>query len=242
MKILKNSPQKNAVVIGETKFCLHCIEYLIDKDWNILAVISSDEIVINALKQKSIPIISLYEFASSIKSFNNNFYLFSIINPNIIPNHIISNNRLIYAFNYHDSLLPKYAGINSTTWAIINNEKVHGITWHLISSGIDEGDILVQRSVELEDNESVLSLNLKCTNTAYLAFIELIDKIAKTELLVQTQNIDKKSYFGRNYIPNNYAILQNNQNMKPLQYRLKIYSYKFLVNFLCYFSKISIFN
>jgi amino acid transporter len=30
--------------------------------------------------------------------------------------------------------------------------------------------------------------------------------------------------------------------MKPLQYRLKIYSYKFLVNFLCYFSKISIFN
>jgi len=29
---------------------------------------------------------------------------------------------------------------------------------------------------------------------------------------------------------------------KPLQYRLKIYSYKFLVNFLCYFSKISIFN
>jgi hypothetical protein len=31
-------------------------------------------------------------------------------------------------------------------------------------------------------------------------------------------------------------------NRKPLQYRLKIYSYKFLVNFLCYFSKISIFN
>jgi len=35
-----------------------------------------------------------------------------------------------------------------------------------------------------------------------------------------------------------YLFLVTTTLMKPLQYRLKIYSYKFLVNFLCYFSKI----
>ena len=45
------------------------------------------------------------------------------------------------AINFHDGPLPRYAGLNAPVWAILNREPAHGVTWHLIEGGIDEGDI-----------------------------------------------------------------------------------------------------
>ncbi|UCD38373.1 MAG: methionyl-tRNA formyltransferase, partial [Fidelibacterota bacterium] len=52
--------------------------------------------------------------------------------------------------NCHAGKLPFYRGRNVINWAIINNEKVIGITVHYIDDGIDTGDIILQRDLPIE--------------------------------------------------------------------------------------------
>jgi methionyl-tRNA formyltransferase len=46
--------------------------------------------------------------------------------------------------NVHYSLLPKYRGMHSTVWAILNGEKYCGCTVHLMNEFIDDGPIVAQ--------------------------------------------------------------------------------------------------
>jgi methionyl-tRNA formyltransferase len=49
-----------------------------------------------------------------------------------------------FAINYHNSPLPKYAGLYATSSAILNDEKQYAITWHIMSEVINAGKILKQ--------------------------------------------------------------------------------------------------
>ena len=48
--------------------------------------------------------------------------------------------------------------MNTPAWAIINGEDSHGITWHVIEGGVDEGDILAQRMVLIAEDERTLGV------------------------------------------------------------------------------------
>ena len=60
--------------------------------------------------------------------------------------------------NVHASLLPKYRGSAPVNWALINGETVTGVTTMLTDKGMDTGDILMQREIEIlpEDNAGTL--------------------------------------------------------------------------------------
>jgi methionyl-tRNA formyltransferase len=66
-----------------------------------------------------------------------------------------------YPINFHGSLLPKYRGRTPHIWSIINNENKTGITAHYIEKGCDEGDIIFQEQMIIEDHHTgfdILSL------------------------------------------------------------------------------------
>lgn len=60
--------------------------------------------------------------------------------------------------NTHDSLLPKYAGFAPITWALINGEERVGITAHEMDGELDTGDIIGQRSVAVEPQDTSATL------------------------------------------------------------------------------------
>ncbi|HYU46124.1 MAG TPA: methionyl-tRNA formyltransferase [Terriglobales bacterium] len=64
--------------------------------------------------------------------------------------------------NLHASLLPKYRGAAPIQWAIANGESTTGVTTMLIDAGLDTGDILLQRElpIELDDTAETLSPKL----------------------------------------------------------------------------------
>lgn len=70
------------------------------------------------------------------------------------------------AVNFHDGPLPRYAGLNAPVWAILNGETQHGISWHLIEGGVDEGDVLEARSFEIQSTDTALTLNTRCFEAA----------------------------------------------------------------------------
>lgn len=60
--------------------------------------------------------------------------------------------------NVHYAPLPKYRGRANVNWALINGEQFAAITIHMISPGLDEGNILFQESIEIGESDDVTSL------------------------------------------------------------------------------------
>ena len=66
-----------------------------------------------------------------------------------------------HAINIHPAILPKYKGVHPLPLIITNNEKVHGITAHLIEEKIDEGKIIMIKKFKINKfstNESLQDL------------------------------------------------------------------------------------
>jgi methionyl-tRNA formyltransferase len=56
--------------------------------------------------------------------------------------------------NLHASLLPRYRGAAPIQWAIANGEMVTGATTMRLDQGLDTGDILLQRSLPIEPDQT----------------------------------------------------------------------------------------
>ena len=98
----------------------------------------------------------------------------------LIEEDVIS--KFEFPINFHGSLLPKYRGRTPHVWAIINNEKKTGITAHFIDKDCDSGDILLQRGVDILEDDTGGSILEK--------FFELYPKMV-VEVILQ---LDTKSY------------------------------------------------
>ena len=62
------------------------------------------------------------------------------------------------AINVHFSLLPKYRGAAPVNWAIVHGERTTGVTTMQMDVGLDTGPILMQRSMEIGDDETAIEL------------------------------------------------------------------------------------
>jgi len=114
------------------------------------------------------------------------------------------------AINYHDALLPRYAGVNATSWALMNGEKTHGVTWHVMTAMVDAGNILKQISVEINSDETTFTLNGKCYEAAICSFAQLIDELSSGQALGRKPNLDERTYFGRYKKPRAGGVLSFN--------------------------------
>lgn len=56
--------------------------------------------------------------------------------------------------NVHPSMLPKYRGPAPIQWAILNGDKTTGVTIMYLNEKMDAGDIITQKEVEIEENET----------------------------------------------------------------------------------------
>ena len=90
------------------------------------------------------------------------------------------NNFLKYCLIvFHDSLLPKYRGFAPTPTAIMCGETKIGITALLAVEGIDEGDIVLQKEIEVGDDDYICDIINKESHVCADMMIEII-KLAET--------------------------------------------------------------
>lgn len=101
----------------------------------------------------SIPIVSL----ESVYAIPDLIFL-SLEFDTIIHPHLFQSNRL---FNIHFSLLPKYRGMYTSAWPILNNESESGVTLHCIDQGIDTGDVIDQKAFPIQMTDTAKDLYLK---------------------------------------------------------------------------------
>ena len=82
-------------------------------------------------------------------------------------------------YNTHPSLLPKYAGMMGDKiheQVLEDEEKYAGCTIHRVSDELDGGEIVLQRKVLVDSEDSVESLRLKVQKQEMLGFCELLER------------------------------------------------------------------
>ena len=79
--------------------------------------------------------------------------------------------------NVHGSLLPKYRGAAPVQYAVINGDKVSGVTIMKTEAGIDTGDILAMKSVEIGENETAGELFDRLSALGAELLVDTLDKL-----------------------------------------------------------------
>ncbi len=187
--------QFSCFLIGEGTLPIQCAELLLERGHQIFGVISPDASISSWAKAKDIPHIQPTDNLIAFLRQQPFDYLFNIVNRSLLPKEILELPRQL-AINYHDAPLPKYAGLNATSWALMHREKSHGVTWHVISDMVEGGDILKQVAIDIADNDTAFSLNGKCYEAAIRSFEELVDEISRGQALANKQNLDERTYLG----------------------------------------------
>lgn len=177
------------IFMGTPDFAKESLEAIYNARHEILAVVTNQDKP-KGRGMKMIP-TPVKEFAleKELKIFqpekvkNNTDFINEIkkLNPDIIcvvaygkilPKEILEIPKL-GCINVHASLLPKYRGAAPIQWAILNGDKTTGVTTMYMDEGMDTGDMILKKEVEIADNETTG---------------ELWDRLSKIggELLVET--------------------------------------------------------
>ena len=115
------------------------------------------------------------EFSPEIRKLNPD--LFVVVAFRILPPEVFELPPQ-GTINLHSSLLPKYRGAAPINWAIINGEKETGVTTIMIQQKVDTGDIILQKKVQIGDDETAGELHDKLANLGAELLLESINLIA----------------------------------------------------------------
>lgn len=96
--------------------------------------------------------------------------------------------------NIHASLLPKYRGAGPIQWAIIDGERETGITIMQMEKGLDTGDILLQKSISIDEKETGDSLHDKLAVLGAELIVDAIPKIETGAITPVKQKDEDSSY------------------------------------------------
>src|SRR5467141_171606 len=96
--------------------------------------------------------------------------------------------------NLHASLLPKYRGAAPINWAIVNGETRTGLTTMRIDAGMDTGEMLLQREIEIGAKETAPELAARLSEAGAPLMVETLRGLAAGTIAPKPQNHSEASY------------------------------------------------
>jgi phosphoribosylglycinamide formyltransferase-1 len=95
-------------------------------------------------------------------------------------------NRIL---NIHPALLPSFPGLNAQKQAFEYGAKVSGCTVHLVNEGVDTGPIIVQRAVEVAENDTADTLAARILREEHKAYPEAIKLLAEGKIEIEGRRV-----------------------------------------------------
>jgi methionyl-tRNA formyltransferase len=139
------------------------------------------------LGEKAYPLFKKYPFIEQKSPYRAD-YVFNLFGDKIFKKTILDS--LTYgAINFHYGKLPQYRGRFIVSHMINNGDKEACITSHWIDEGIDTGDIIYEKWIQITNTDTAYSLYNKCTNKALELFKKVMDNIVKGNELPRKKQI-----------------------------------------------------
>lgn len=103
----------------------------------------------------------------------------------------------IFCVNLHASLLPKYRGAAPINWAIINGEKITGVTVIKLIEKMDAGPIIMQKRVDIYEEDTSISLQEKLSHIAAQLLLDSLKAIGNNTFTLTDQDENQVSFAPR---------------------------------------------
>ncbi len=129
-----------------------------------------DAEIISELKKRNVELICLAGYMR-------------LLSPEFIrafPNKII---------NIHPSLLPSFKGLEAQRQAINYGVKVSGCTVHFVDESLDNGAIILQKAVEVKDDDTPETLSARILEQEHALYVKAISKIVSNEIKITGRKV-----------------------------------------------------
>lgn len=147
--------------------------------------------------QNNIPVLQYKSISregeEDIKKFNPDVLVTASFGQILKPN--ILNLAKYGVLNVHTSLLPKYRGSAPINWAIIKGETLTGVTIMKTDVGLDTGDIILSKTIEIKPDETAGELTPRLAELGSLALLEALEQVENNLATYTKQKEEESSYY-----------------------------------------------
>ncbi|ABN51804.1 methionyl-tRNA formyltransferase [Acetivibrio thermocellus ATCC 27405] len=197
------------VFMGTPEFAIPSLEMLVRERYEVAAVVTQPDKPKGRGKKTAMPPVKEFaiknnievlqpskvktpEFVSTIRELRPDL-LVTAAYGKILPQEVLDIPPY-GCVNVHGSLLPKYRGAAPINWAIINGEKVTGITTMYTDAGMDTGDMLLKAEIEISDDMTAGELHDKLACLGAEVLRETLKKIEDSTLQRIPQPHEQATY------------------------------------------------
>lgn len=196
------------VFMGTPDFSVPILEALIDK-YNVVGVVTQPDKIVGRKKELVAPPVKECALKHNIPVFQpvkirKEYQDILALDPDLIVTaaygQIVGEELLNYprykCINVHGSLLPKHRGGAPIQRSIMNGDKETGITIMYMAKGMDSGDMLAQRSIEILDTDTSSSLFSKLSLIGRDLLMETIPLLIENKItpIKQDESLVTYSY------------------------------------------------
>lgn len=193
--------------MGNPSFAIPTLKALIRSDHNVVAVVSNPIKRMGRNNKRSLTPVGSFAVKNNITNINpeslksENFRkklvlikadIFIVVAYKILPLSLI-NIPKYGSLNLHASLLPKYRGAGPIQWALMNGDKVTGITIFQIKRKVDTGNILFQQKVNIKKDDNMHTLGMRLCEIGADSMLSVLKNINNDKIKSYSQNSDKMS-------------------------------------------------
>ena len=164
-----------------------------------------------------ITVISIHELYHIKDLFFISLEFDKILNPSLFETKNL--------FNIHFSLLPKYKGMFTSIFPILNGDDVSGVTLHKIDGGIDTGNIIDKCSFPIDLTDTSRDLYFKYMRSGFKIFKNNIDSILNLNFSMEPQGFLESTYNSKKTI--NFNKIEIDLNRTSMQIHNQIRAFIF---------------
>ncbi len=174
-KFMNTFRKTRIVYMGTPEFAVAPLKALIDAKYKVVGVVTvadkpsgrglkvNESAVKKYAVEQGIPVLQPVklkdpEFLKQLKSLNAD--LFVVVAFRMLPEEVWSMPKL-GTFNLHAALLPQYRGAAPINWAVINGERMTGVTTFMIDKDIDTGGIMLRQECRITPEDTAGTLHDK---------------------------------------------------------------------------------
>ena len=201
---MSNFQSLRIVFMGTPEFAVASLEALVKAKCNIVGVITAPDkpagrgmkVTESAVKKYAVrhhlkvlqpEKLKNLEFLEELRSLNADLQI--VVAFRMLPESVW-NMPPLGTINLHGSLLPQYRGAAPINWAVINGEKETGVTTFKLKHEIDTGNILMQESFPIDENETAGDVHDKMKEIGARVLVETVKGIADGTLAERPQTTD----------------------------------------------------
>ncbi len=194
------------VFMGTPLFAVPSLQYLLEAGYPVAAVITAPDkpggrgmkqMISSPVKsfalENKIPVfqpanLKSKEFIQTLSSFGADLQV--VVAFRMLPE-VVWSQPSMGTINLHGSLLPAYRGAAPIQWAIINGDKVTGVTTFRLQHTIDAGEILLQREVPILEDDDAGTLHDRMMPVGAALVLSTVDLLSSGEAktIAQDQNL-----------------------------------------------------